>query len=184
MAGRRQTTPASVAGSLLLAHPGLRDDNFSRTVVLMSFHDAEGARGLILNRPLGRRLGELKGEFALGPLASIPLYTGGPVEPGQLLLAGWQVQSDGVRLHFGLELDRAAQLVVEEGAHVRGFLGYSGWSGGQLEGELRAQSWVVALLAEDLLALPHDASLWRTLLGREGDEWRLLAGEPEDPERN
>jgi putative transcriptional regulator len=73
---------------------------------------------------------------------------------------------------------------VEEGAHVRGFLGYSGWSGGQLEGELRAQSWVVALLAEDLLALPHDASLWRTLLGREGDEWRLLAGEPEDPERN
>ena len=37
---------------------------------------------------------------------------------------------------------------------------------------------------EDLLTHPQDDSLWREVLGREGAEWRLLAGEPDDPELN
>ena len=46
----------SLAGSLLLAHPVLRDPNFRRTAVLMSTHGPEGAMGVVLNRPLGKRL--------------------------------------------------------------------------------------------------------------------------------
>lgn len=178
------SSPDSLAGALLLAHPGLRDAHFRRTVVLLSLHGPEGGMGLILNRPVGRRLGELQGEFALGPLAGVPLFTGGPVETGKLMLAGWQAGPEGTRLHFGLELDRAAELVGQDGAGVRGFLGYSGWSAGQLEGEVRARSWVVSRLPDDLLDLPHDESLWRGLLAREGDQWRLLAGEPDEPGRN
>ncbi len=66
MQERRQTTKESLAGSMLLAHPGMRDPNFRRTVVLMSVHNAEGAMGVVLNRPLGKNLGELNGDFALG----------------------------------------------------------------------------------------------------------------------
>jgi putative transcriptional regulator len=173
-----------LAGSLLLAHPGMRDPNFRRSVILMSVHNAEGAMGVVLNRPLGKRLGELSGDFALGPLAGIPLFCGGPVQPEQLVLAAWQTRADGFRLHFGIEPDKALQLLAEEGTHVRGFLGYSGWSAGQLENEMKARTWVVADVPEDLLTHSQDESLWKTVLGREGAEWRLLAGEPEHPEMN
>ena len=105
----------------------------------------------------------------------------GPVQTQQLVLAPWQTRSDGFRLHFGIEPDRACQLLEEEGTHVRGFLGYSGWSAGQLENEMRANTWIVADVPEDLLSHSQDDSLWRTVLGREGAEWRLLADEPEDP---
>ena len=184
MRERRKASKDTLAGSLLLAHPALRDPYFRHCVVLMSVHNAEGAMGVVLNRPLGKRLGELSGEFALSALASVPLFKGGPVQDEQLVLAAWQTRADGFRLHFGVEPDRALQLLEEEGTHVRGFLGYSGWSAGQLENEMRSNTWVAADVPEDLLTHQQDDSLWRTVLGREGAEWRLLADEPEDPEVN
>lgn len=184
MRERRKVSRESLAGSLLLAHPSMRDPNFRRSVVLMSAHNAEGAMGVVLNRPMGKRLGEISGDFALGPLASVPLYRGGPVQMEQLVLAAWQTRDDGFRLHFGIEPDKALQLLSEEDTHVRGFLGYSGWSAGQLENEMKMNTWVVADVPEDLLTHAQDESLWRTVLGREGAEWRLLANEPEDPALN
>ena len=184
MREQRRISRDTLAGSLLLAHPAMKDPNFRRSVVLMSAHNAEGAMGVVLNRPLGKRLGELSGDFALGPLAGVPLFSGGPVQTDQLVLAAWQTRSDGFRLHFGIEPDKALQLLAEDGTHVRGFLGYSGWSAGQLENEMRLRTWVVADVPEDLLTHAQDESLWREVLGREGAEWRLLAGEPDDPELN
>jgi putative transcriptional regulator len=184
MRERRKATQTTIAGSLLLAHPILKDPNFRRTVVLMSSHGAEGAMGVVLNRPLGQRLGELNGEFALGPLAGVPLYCGGPVEPKQLLLAAWQTKEDGFQLRFGLEPEKAAQLMGEEGTHIRAFLGYSGWSRGQLENELKQNTWIVAEVPVDLLDHPQDDGLWRGVLGAVGEEWRLLADEPDDTSRN
>lgn len=179
-----RTSRETLAGSLLLAHPAMKDPNFRRSVVLMSSHNAEGAMGVVLNRPMGKRLGELSGDFALSTLAGVPLFHGGPVQNEQLVLAAWQVRSDGFRLHFGIDPEKAEQLLAEEGTHVRGFLGYSGWSAGQLENEMRLRTWVVADVPEDLLSHAQDESLWRTVLSREGAEWRLLAGEPDDPELN
>jgi putative transcriptional regulator len=184
MRERRKVTKETLAGSLLLAHPAMRDKNFQRSVVLMSAHGPEGAMGVVLNRPVGKRLGELSGEFALGPLASVPLYTGGPVKTDQLVLAAWQTRDDGFRLHFGIEPDKALQLMSEEDTHVRGFLGYSGWSAGQLEKEMKLHTWIVADVPEDLLTHSQDDSLWRAVLGREGAEWRVLADEPDNPEVN
>jgi putative transcriptional regulator len=184
MRGQRKISRGSVAGSLLLAHPAMKDPNFRRSVVLMSSHNAEGAMGVVLNRPLGRKLGELSGDFALGPLAGVPLFKGGPVQTEQLVLAAWETRDDGFRLHFGIEPDKAIQLIAEEDTHVRGFLGYSGWSAGQLENEMRRHTWVIAEVPEDLLTQAQDDRLWRTVLGREGAEWRLLANEPEDPAAN
>ncbi len=171
----------NLVGSLLLAHPRLQDDNFRRTVILMSAHSSEGAMGVVLNRPVGRNLGDLNGEFSLGPLVSVPVYHGGPVQPEQLMLAAWQAEEDGFKLYFGIEPEKAAQLAAEEGTHLRAFLGYSGWTGGQLEGEMKKDTWVIAAVPADLMAHTPDKALWRTVLGDLGHEWRLLANEPEDP---
>ncbi len=184
MRERRPGTKETLAGSLLLAHPAMRDPNFRHSVLLMSVHNAEEAMGVVLNRPTGKRLGEFSGDFALGPLASVPLFTGGPVRTSQLVLAAWQTRPDGFRLHFGIEPDKAVQLLNEEGTHVRAFLGYAGWSAGQLENEMKHKTWIVTDVPEDLLTHTQDETLWRTVLGREGLEWRLLADEPEHPEQN
>jgi putative transcriptional regulator len=176
----------SLAGQLLLAHPALKDANFARTVVLLSAHDADGALGVVLNRPLGRRLGALGGDFALGPLAQVPLYTGGPVEPEKLLLAGWRwrAKTHEFELHFGLDPARAEELLAGGDVAVRGFLGYAGWSGGQLENELKQQTWFVAGPADYNLAAEDGPALWRLVLGSLDPQLKLLADEPEDPTRN
>ena len=185
MRGRRtDSTRGTLAGSLLLAHPAMKDPNFRRSVILMSVHNAEGAMGVVLNRPLGKRLGELSGDFALSPLAAVPLFKGGPVQTDQLVLVAWQTHPEGFRLHFGIDPEKAQQLMAEEGTQVRGFLGYSGWSEGQLENEMQARTWIVADVPEDLLVHPQDESLWRVVLSREGAEWKLLANEPDDPGEN
>ncbi len=182
----------SLAGSLLLAHPVLRDATFRRTAILMSAHDEQGAMGVVLNRPLNKRLGELGGDFALGPLADVPVFDGGPVEKRQLILCAWRPQPDeageedgeSLQLLFGLDPERAAELAGQEGVQLRAFLGYAGWTGGQLEGELERDTWVVADLEPGIVKQRPDESLWRSVLSGLDPRWRLWAGEPDDPGLN
>jgi putative transcriptional regulator len=184
MRHRSADTPESLAGSLLVAHPSLRDPNFRRTVILMTTHGPDGAMGVVLNRPLRKRLGQLGGDFALGELSSVPLYKGGPVQTEQLIIAAWKVHPSGFQLHLGIEPEKATRLLVDDGAHVRAFFGYSGWGSGQLENELKANTWVVVAPPTDLFSRPGDADLWRTVLMGKGAEWRLLADEPEETGTN
>jgi len=184
MRERAHKVRESLAGSLLLAHPVLRDPNFRRTAVLMSTHGPEGAMGVVLNRPLGKRLGELKGDFALGPLAPTPIFAGGPVQTDQLILAAWQSTGTSFQLHFGIDPDKAIQMLADESTRLRAYLGYSGWSAGQLENELKFGTWIVASPPADLFERPMHEGLWRGLLSEEGDEWRLLVDEPDEPGQN
>jgi len=178
----------TMAGTLLIAHPELLDGNFHRTVVLVSAHTKEdGALGVVLNRPLEKTLGEVHGEFAYGPLAEVKLYAGGPVATEQMLLSAWQWNSEtGVfRLHFGISAEKAAELIESEpGTEVRAFLGYAGWTGGQLEGELAHKSWVVAPIDNADFQQENGVTLWKALLARVKPDL-LLGGEgPEDPSVN
>jgi putative transcriptional regulator len=184
MRTHREKSQDSLAGSLLVAHPALRDSNFRRVVVLMTAHGPEGAMGVVVNRPLKRRLGEMGGDYAIGPLAGVPLFDGGPVQKEQLILAGWREQPHGFQLHLGIDPEKATGLFADEDTQLRAFLGYAGWSAGQLEEELKSGSWIVADAPGDLFTRPGDETLWRNVLSGEGEEWRLLADEPEDPEVN
>ena len=176
----------SLAGQLLLAHPALRDPNFKRTVILMSGHDSEGAMGVVLNRPLDRQLAELNQDFALGPLAGVPLYSGGPVATEQLILVSWQwlKAESAFQLHFGIEPEKAAELVGTPGVILRAFLGYAGWGKGQLENEMKQDTWFATTVEGDQLEQADGVALWRNMLGALDPELRLLANEPEDPTVN
>jgi putative transcriptional regulator len=176
----------NLAGSLLLAHPAMRDPNFRRSVVLLSAHGDDGAMGVVVNRPLEKRLGELNLQFAAGPLADVPVYRGGPVQTAQLILAAWQSEplASGFRLYFGIDVDKAEALAAEGSAAVRAFLGYSGWSKGQLESELRHNAWVVTPADPNLFGRRDHGRLWREILGGLSPEWRIMAGEPDEPALN
>lgn len=186
---RSDPTPKSLAGSLLLASPKLRDPNFAQTVLLLSVHDRDGAMGIVLNRPTGRTLSDLGGDFAIGALADVPIYMGGPVQPEQMVICAWRIDEGspaGFQLHFGIDPERAAGLLGQPGMYVRAFMGYAGWSEGQLEGELAADAWAVTEIPETLMELEADSSagLWRAVFGEINHEWRLLAEEPDDPSGN
>jgi putative transcriptional regulator len=176
----------NLAGSLLLAHPKLRDPNFARAVVLMSLHNSEGAMGVILNRPMGKTLAELSPEFGRSELAKVPLYSGGPVNTEQLLLVAWQTESfDGsFKLYFGIDPHKLAELQSESPLEVRAFLGYSGWSAGQLEGELSEHTWLVSQVPAELISELDGPDLWKRIVGDVSPQWRLIVDEPEDPSKN
>jgi putative transcriptional regulator len=176
----------SLAGQLLLAHPVLRDGNFRRTVILLSAHNEEGAMGVVLNRPLDKQLGEINAEFASSQLAGVPVYFGGPVDPDQLIIVSWQwLEHEGAfQMHFGIDPDQAAELVGTPGLVLRAFVGYSGWSKGQLEEELLRDTWFVTNIEGDQLEKAEGIRLWQSILGGMTPELKLLADEPEDPTLN
>ena len=182
----RGRSKKSYVGQLLLANPSLRDPNFKRAVILMSAHDAAGAMGVVLNRPLPRQLGELNVEFARTALAGVPVYQGGPVETEKLILVSWQrhEQQMEFQLNFGLEVGQAIALVGTPGLTLRAFLGYSGWGQGQLESEMRQNTWIPAPLADYNLGAEEGTGLWRMILGSLDPELKLLAEEPDDPALN
>ncbi len=176
----------SLAGQLLLAHPVLQDPNFRRTVVLLSGHDADGAMGVVLNRPMGRQLGEVNADFALSPLAGVPLYAGGPVETESLILVSWQWIADdqAFQLTFGIEVEQARELIGRPGLTMRAFLGYAGWSKGQLENELKQDTWITTPVEGDWLIKHDGVPLWRGLISHLEPDLKMLADAPEDPTVN
>lgn len=175
-----------LAGQVLLAHPSMRDPNFRRTVVLLSAHDEKGAMGVVMNRPLKKRLGTLNADLALSPLADVPLFQGGPVQTEQLLLCAWKFEADqsGYQLMFGIDPAKAIELKENAQVELRAFLGYSGWTGGQLEGELAQSAWVVAPLDIRVMEETPDERLWRSILTGINGDWKLLVDEPDDPGLN
>lgn len=183
---RTARTPPTLAGQLLLAHPVLRDPHFRRTVVLLSGHDAGGAMGVVLNRPLGKQLGELNADFAISPLAGVPLYYGGPVEREQLILVTWQWIPDesAFQLTFGVEVEKAAEMIGRPGLTMRAYLGYSGWSEGQLENELRQDTWLTTPVEGDWLIKHDGVPLWRHLISHVEPDLKVLADAPDDPTVN
>jgi putative transcriptional regulator len=181
MRDRGKTTP-NLAGSLLLAHPAMHDPNFRRSVVLLSAHGDDGAMGVVLNRPLGKQLGDLNAQFAASTIAGVPVYQGGPVQTEQLILAAWRPEplEAGFKLYFGIDVEKATALQGEEGVRLRAFLGYSGWTKGQLENELRHNTWVITPVSTELLEQNDGQGLWRAILGGLSPEWKLMADEPEN----
>ena len=178
----------SLAGSLLLAHPSLVDPNFARSVVLISAHSEEdGALGVVINRPMEKTLSQFDGGFSYSDIADVPLYVGGPVSSTELILTAWQwrLNEGRFQLHFGISPDRARGLVIDNpDIDLRGFVGYSGWSKGQLEEELEGGSWVAIPVSGGAIDVDETDDLWRALIAQVSPELRLLADAPDDPQLN
>lgn len=186
--------PEHTRGKLLVATPELQDPNFARTVVLVLEHNADGALGVVLNRPSDTTLAESLPSWA--DLAAPPsvVFVGGPVQPEAAIgLARTAPGADGADLDgfaplFGglgtIDLARAPEDLAFPVETVRVFAGYSGWGPGQLDGELAAEGWYVceAFPGDPWTAQPQD--LWRAVLRRQPGPLRLVASFPDDPSLN
>lgn len=178
----------SLKGQLLVASADLLDPNFRRSVVLVTEHGDDGALGLILNRPADATV--VEAVEALAPLvdAEEPVYVGGPVEPGSVIvLAQFEDPDDAAATIFddvgfvGGDSDLA--LVAAGVTRARVFAGYAGWSPGQLDEELAADGWIVETATHEDVFGPSD-ELWSDVLRRKGGPYALLATMPPDPSLN
>ncbi len=176
-----------VTGSLLLAHPQLKDPNFVRSVILMTAHEDEGSLGVVVNKSSGLNLGEVDDAFADFGLEDVPLYIGGPVSTDQIILAAWKVkpQAGEFKLFFGLEPSSAkAKREADPDLRLRAFRGYAGWGKSQLTSELSDNAWVVSEMDGHALSHMEGDQLWRHVIMNINLELGLMSMAPEPLERN
>jgi putative transcriptional regulator len=173
----------SLRGKLLIASPSLVDPNFARSVVLITEHGDEGAMGIVLNRPTETSVDDAVPELSSIAGGEEPIYVGGPVATGSVLaVAELDDPGDASELLFG-----AIGFVQEPDVPVvrgRVFLGYAGWSAGQLESELEEESWLVLPAEADDLFSNDPDGLWSSVLRRQGGPYALLSLMPPDPSLN
>lgn len=138
----------SLQGYFLVAAPTLTDPNFFRTVVLMVQHNDQGALGLVLNRRTRATVAEVCEKILEESESAISgnVFHGGPCEGPLMILhdeesAGDVPVLDGI--HFTTERDKLQWLLRQHEGKAMVFVGYSGWSAGQLETELQGNSWML-----------------------------------------
>ncbi|HEX8156486.1 MAG TPA: YqgE/AlgH family protein [Solirubrobacteraceae bacterium] len=165
------------------------DPNFARTVVLICEHSAEGALGLVLNRPGALIVGETAAELAVLAGDEAVIDVGGPVQPDALLVLG---EFDDAS-HAGMLVIESVGLMgdaseiddlIDVTRRVRVFAGYAGWGPGQLDAELARDDWFVAPAGVDDIFDPDADELWRRVLERKGGHFALVARMPIDPSVN
>jgi putative transcriptional regulator len=177
-----------IHGNLLVATPLLVDPNFERTVILMLEHSAEGALGVVLNRPSELAVAEAMPEWADQCADPEVVFGGGPVQPGAAFVVGERPDAK-VAAGFAVVFEQIGVVDLQSATphdvgRVRVFSGFAGWSPGQLEGELaEAAWWVVEPEPEDVFADDPD-ELWRTVLHRQPSRLAWFADYPDDPANN
>lgn len=181
----------SLKGQFLVASPHLSDPNFYKSVVLMINHDSKGALGLILNRPTEntvRDVWKIVSEDETD--CAQPIFLGGPV-PGPLV-ALHRLKSAAESeilpgLYFAAHKDKLQQIISQTAKPYRFFTGYAGWSGGQLDDELRAGGWLTSKAKKDLVFRKED-DLWEQVVRTIGEGILAPAVKvkyvPEDPSLN
>jgi putative transcriptional regulator len=178
-------------GQLLLSEPFMPDENFRRTVVLVCEHTIDnGTVGLIINKPINLRLNDIMEDF---PPFKGKVFLGGPVGTDTLqFLHGLGNRIEGSvqltdNLYWGGDFEQVKQLMREEKVQqneIRFYLGYSGWSAGQLDSELKDNSWIITpATGKHIFQTPHEV-LWREVMQKMGGIYSTMTGYPENPALN
>ncbi len=177
-------------GRVLLSEPFMGDYYFGRSVVLLAEHNKEGSMGIILNKPISTQLNDVVQDF---PEINLPLYLGGPVENNRLFYIHTinDKISDSIEvaknLYWGGKLDdiiELANLGLLNNENIRFFLGYSGWSGQQLDSELKKNSWAITPITAYQIFHIKPELLWKKLTRQLGADYRLWNKFPVNPSNN
>lgn len=166
----------NLTGQILIAMPAMEDPYFSKSVILVCNHDQDGAMGMILNHPLQLNVGDLFEQLDMA--CHVPqqqerqVHFGGPVQVER----GFVLHTPATEFNTTLDLSEGLAMtsskdILEAAARDEApqdmfiALGYTGWSAGQLEEEIQANTWLTLPLADDqqlhklIFKLPNDDKL-------------------------
>ena len=186
----RTNNVAPQKGRVLIAEPFLGGHYFSRSVILLVAHSNKGAVGFILNKRIDFPIHDIFSDF---PEFNAKVYIGGPVATdsiyfihklGDKLPGSIQVLGD---LYWGgdfNELKRQIRLGMLQPSDIRFFLGYSGWDSGQLEDEIRENSWLVSDVDEETVMRELNQASWVDFVKKAGNRYTIWENFPENPSLN
>lgn len=178
---------ASLVGQVLIAMPGMEDPRFTQSVIFVCAHTAEGAMGIVINRPLAEpSFSDLLKQLEVlpaPPARSLPLRSGGPVDNSRgfvLHSADW-IGEGSLRVNVDTALTASLDVlkaIASGGGPARGLLalGYAGWGPGQLDTEMQQNAWLCAPADAGLLFDDAADTAWRRALARLNIDPMLLSG--------
>ena len=175
----------SLQDHFLIAMPAMADPNFRETVTYICKHDAEGAFGIILNRPGELSLAEMLAQLSI-PLSERsrldqPVVLGGPVEPERGFVLHRSTQTfdgtlaPGGDINVTVSLDVLAAIGRGEGPEpALVALGYAGWGRGQLDAEIEQNSWLMVPADPAIVFETPFEQRWAAALGLPGVDIRRI----------
>lgn len=183
-------TGIDLSGQFLLAMPGMVGGALADTVIYMCEHNADGALGLVINRPTDLTVGDLLQRIELdlaleiGPVKDAPVFFGGPVQTDRgfvLHRAASGPYSSSIPVgDLRLTTSRDVLEDVSQGqgpAPIMVYLGYAGWGAGQLEDELGRNAWLHVKAPLDIIFDVPPAERYQVALAELGIDPAMLSGQ-------
>lgn len=180
------TSNGYLAGQMLVAMPHMQDPRFQRSLVFICAHSAEGAMGLVVNRPLeSLTFPDLLDQLSITPSPDCPpirIHFGGPVDSGR----GFVLHSTDYLQETTMLVDQTVALTatvdvlkaIADGhgpGHSLLALGYAGWGPGQLDNELRENAWLSVPADDNLLFDRNDERKWQLAMAKIGVDFAKLS---------
>ena len=177
-------------GSLLVSQPFLIDSYFSRSVILICEHNKNGSLGFQVNKCLKFNLNDISQDI----FVKEKIYLGGPVNNKNIYFIHRHdnLEENSIAINkdifFGKNIKKLTHLIFNnkiDFKHYKFFLGYSGWSSGQLENEIKDNSWIVIpeFDSEIIFSNKHE-DIWKNILKESGGVNKLFSNYPIDPRSN
>jgi len=177
----------SLSNHFLIAMPNLGDPRFAESVTFICEHNAAGALGIVINRPLDVKLHDMFNQLGLEDdqqrFNRVPVYLGGPVHPqrGFVLHDGHASEWDAsLQIDDNLCLTSSRDVLSAIADHNGPekyliALGYAGWSSGQLENELAANAWLSVPANRNVFFDLPSADRWHAAAAILGVDLRFMA---------
>ena len=177
-----------ISWSFLISSPSHSGDFFEESVVLLLEVNEDGAFGIAINKPGGKKLGEISAEFESTPLEDVEIFDGGPVGKETVSIAvcsrGGECECGG-SFSFGTTTQNAIEEISNNpDAKVAAFSGYSGWAPKQLQSEISEGEWIVSNADIGAIFEIPAEDIWRELLIRERPEYAALERPKSPPSLN
>ena len=174
----------------LISDPFLQEDYFSRSIIFLCEHNNEGSFGFVINNFISVNLHELDENF---PEIETQISIGGPIEVNSLYFIhafGEQIQNSAViseGIYLGGDFQELSNLIKTEPAlidKVRFFIGYAGWSAGQLQKEITTNSWVTIDIPATSIFKAKTKQNWKRYMYDLGGKFKIMSKFPKDPNNN
>lgn len=176
-------------GVLLIAEPFLKDPSFMRTVVLLCRHNEEGSFGFTLTNAIEPTLDQLVHGFDNFPLT---VFQGGPVQLDTIHFIHQYPQIPDAQkvtdqIYWGGDFEALKHLINSgevDTDKVRFFLGYSGWSEGQLDAEMDEHTWLTLPATAKIVFGTSAQEIWKSSVLALGGQYKQMVNFPTDPQLN
>lgn len=176
-----------ITGKLLISMPHMPDDRFKNSVIFIYNHDAEGAFGLILNKPLKKiNLNELSEDLGLKKIKdndyNLDIFLGGPVDitKGFVLHSNDYTEETTQSITPDIKLSTSTNVLENMGKQENPgskivLFGYASWEAGQLEQEIADNEWLIADASKKFIFDCESSKKWNKSISNLGVNVTYLA---------